>query len=115
MQGKFLQTTGKQFRMNPAMGNTVPYAINRNARISRNPEAIEMNIKLILGLIIAGMAIVFIIQNVTTVDLTFLFWTLSMSRALLMFLTLSLGITLGWLLHGSFRRIKSMPIENKAL
>ena len=74
-----------------------------------------MNAKLILGIILAGMASVFIIQNVTSVDLTFLFWTLSMSRALLMLLILSLGIILGWMLHGSFRRIKSMPIQNKAL
>ncbi len=74
-----------------------------------------MNAKLIIGIILAGMAAVFIIQNVTSVDLTFLFWTLSMSRALLMLLILSLGIILGWMLHASFRRIKSMPIQNKAL
>jgi len=74
-----------------------------------------MNVKIVLGIILAGMAAVFIIQNVTSVDLTFLFWTLSMSRALLMFLILSLGILLGWLLHGSFRRIKSIPLQDKAL
>jgi len=74
-----------------------------------------MNAKLILGIILAVMAAVFVIQNVTSVDLTFLFWTLSMSRALLMFLILSLGIILGWLLHGNFKRMKAMPIQNKAL
>jgi uncharacterized integral membrane protein len=74
-----------------------------------------MNAKLILGMILAGMAVVFIIQNVTSVDLTFLFWTMSMSRALLMFLILSVGIILGWLLHGSFKRTKTMPLQNKAL
>ena len=74
-----------------------------------------MKAKLILGIILAVMAAVFIIQNVTSVDLTFLFWTLSMSRALLMFLILSLGFILGWLLHGSFRRIKAISLQNKAL
>ena len=74
-----------------------------------------MNFKLVLGIILAGMAAVFIIQNVTSVDLTFLFWTLSMSRALLMFLILSLGFILGWLLHGSFRRMKTINLQNKAL
>ena len=74
-----------------------------------------MNVKLILGIILAGMAAVFIIQNVRSVDLTFLFWTLSMSRALLMFLILSLGFILGWLLHGSFRRMKTINLQNKAL
>ena len=76
---------------------------------------IEMNYKLILSIVMAGMAVLFIIQNVTSVDLTFLFWTLSMSRALLMSLILSAGIILGWLLHGSFRRRKTMPMQNKAL
>ncbi len=73
-----------------------------------------MNFKLILGVILAGLAVLFIIQNVTTVDLTFLFWTLSVSRALLMFLFLSAGIILGWLLHSRARRIKTIPIQNKA-
>ncbi len=74
-----------------------------------------MKAKLILAIILAGMAAVFIIQNVTSVDLTFLFWTLSMSRALLMLLILSLGIILGWMLHGSFRRVKPIPLQDKAL
>ena len=74
-----------------------------------------MHVKLILGIILAGMAAVFIIQNITSVDLTFLFWTLSMSRALLMFLILSLGFILGWLLHGSLRKIKTIPLQDKAL
>jgi uncharacterized integral membrane protein len=74
-----------------------------------------MNAKIILGIILAGMAAVFLIQNAASVDMTFLFWTLSMSRALLMFLILSLGFILGWLLHGSFRKIKTMSLQNKAL
>ena len=74
-----------------------------------------MNAKIILGIILAGMTAVFLIQNAASVDMTFLFWTLSMSRALLMFLILSLGFILGWLLHGSFRKIKTMSLQNKAL
>jgi uncharacterized integral membrane protein len=66
-----------------------------------------MNFKLIFGLILVGLAVVFIIQNATVAELRFLFWTLSMSRALLMFLILSVGIILGWLLHGSVNRRKS--------
>lgn len=66
-----------------------------------------MNAKLIFGMILAGLAVVFIIQNVAVMELRFLFWKLSMSGALLMFLILSAGIFLGWLLHGSFSRRKS--------
>jgi lipopolysaccharide assembly protein A len=72
-----------------------------------------MNAKLIIGIILAGLAAIFIIQNVTVVDMRFLFWTLSMSRALLMFLILSVGIILGWLLHGSFSKRKSGTRANR--
>jgi uncharacterized integral membrane protein len=76
---------------------------------------IEMNYKIILGILLAGIAVLFIIQNVPSVELTFLFWTISMSRALLMALILSAGIIMGWLLHGSVRRTKTIAIQNKAL
>jgi putative membrane protein len=74
-----------------------------------------MSFKLIFVLILAGMAVLFIIQNVTTMELTFLFWTLSMSRALLMFMILLVGVIVGWLLHGSVRKIKTIPMQNNAL
>jgi uncharacterized integral membrane protein len=75
----------------------------------------NMNFKLIFSLAMAGMAVLFIIQNVTVVDLKFLFWTLSMSRALLMSLILSIGIILGWLLHSYFKRSKTVGMQNKSL
>ncbi|OGQ97715.1 MAG: hypothetical protein A2521_02080 [Deltaproteobacteria bacterium RIFOXYD12_FULL_57_12] len=58
-----------------------------------------MNFKLVLSLIFAGLAALFIIQNVAVAEIRFLFWTLSMSRSLLMFFILAIGIVLGWLLH----------------
>lgn len=66
-----------------------------------------MNAKLIASITLAGLAIVFIIQNVAVVELTFLFWTLSMSMTLAMFLIFSLGMITGWLLRGTFSRRKS--------
>jgi uncharacterized integral membrane protein len=63
----------------------------------------------------AGLAVLFILQNVTVVDMKFLFWTLSMSRALLMSLILSVGIILGWLLHSYFKRSKTVGMQNKSL
>ena len=74
-----------------------------------------MKYKLILSIVMAGMAVLFIIQNVPSVEVTFLFWTLSMSRALLMSLILSIGIILGWLLHSYFKRSKTMGMQNKSL
>jgi lipopolysaccharide assembly protein A len=74
-----------------------------------------MNFKLIFSIAMAGLAVLFIIQNVTVVDMKFLFWTLSMSRALLMSLILSVGIILGWLLHSYFKRSKTVGMQNKSL
>ena len=62
-----------------------------------------MNIKLIFVLVLAGLAVVFIVQNVTVVEVRFLLWSLEMSRALLMFLLIAVGIVIGWFLQGHFR------------
>ncbi len=66
-----------------------------------------MSFKLILVLIIAGLVVIFITQNVVAVDVTFLFWSLSLSRALLIFFVLIIGVVLGWFLHSYFTYRKS--------
>lgn len=58
-----------------------------------------MHIKLILVLILSGLAVLFIVQNVAVVEIQFLIWSLSLSRSLLMFLLLAIGVVVGWLLH----------------
>jgi uncharacterized integral membrane protein len=68
---------------------------------------IAINAKLIIGTLLAGLAVVFLIQNITVIDMRFLFWKLSMSRSIWMVLILMAGIILGWLLRGSFNRRKS--------
>ena len=72
-----------------------------------------MNAKLIFGMILAGLSVVFIIQNVAVMELRFLFWTLSISGALLMFLILSAGTFLGWLLHAGFKRRKGITHDKQ--
>jgi putative membrane protein len=68
-----------------------------------------MNYKLILVLILTGLAVLFIIQNVAIVEIQFLFWSIQMSRSLLIFLLLAIGIIIGWFLHGylKYRKGKS--------
>ena len=65
-----------------------------------------MKPKLVIGAILAGFMLAFVIQNTTVMNLRFLFWKLSMSGALMMLLILSVGIILGWLLHSGFRKRK---------
>ncbi|MGZ5144594.1 MAG: LapA family protein [Burkholderiales bacterium] len=58
-----------------------------------------MHFKLILGLILAGLAVLFVIQNVAVVEVRFLFWGLHMTLSLLIFLLYAGGMIVGWLLH----------------
>ncbi|WP_455207656.1 lipopolysaccharide assembly protein LapA domain-containing protein [Kaarinaea lacus] len=61
-----------------------------------------MQTKLIVTLVLVGLAVLFIVQNAAVVDIRFLFWKLSMSRALFMFFMLAVGIVTGWVLHSYF-------------
>lgn len=62
-----------------------------------------MNYKLIVVLFLAALGVIFIFQNIEVVQIHFLFWSFAMSRSLLVILLLSLGIAIGWLLHGYLR------------
>ena len=55
-----------------------------------------------------GLIVIFTLQNTATVSVDFLFWSLTLSRALLVFLLIVIGTGLGWLLrsmrgHEGFR------------
>jgi lipopolysaccharide assembly protein A len=67
-----------------------------------------MNIKLALIVILSGIVLVFVMQNVAAVEVTFFFWSISLSRALLIFFALAIGVLIGWFLHSyvEYRRTK---------
>ena len=67
---------------------------------------LKLKLKLILILSLIALGAIFIVQNVETVELSFLFWTISMSRALMFVFLLIIGIFIGWLLHGHMARKK---------
>jgi uncharacterized integral membrane protein len=62
-------------------------------------KAEKMHFKLAISLVLAGLTVLFVIQNVAVVEVRFLFWSLSMSLALFVFLLFAIGIIVGWLLH----------------
>ena len=62
-----------------------------------------MNAKLLLVLIVTGLLVLFIIQNVAVVEIQFLFWSTSISRSLLMFIVFGVGILTGWFLKSVLR------------
>jgi lipopolysaccharide assembly protein A len=65
-----------------------------------------VHFKLILSLILAGLAVLFVIQNVAVIEVRFLLWGLQMTLSLLIFLLFAGGIAVGWLLHSywAYRR-----------
>jgi len=65
-----------------------------------------MNFKLILIIILTSLIVIFITQNVAVVEVSFMFWSVSMSRALLIFFLLVIGFIIGWFLHSylSYRK-----------
>ncbi|MCF7821983.1 MAG: LapA family protein [Mariprofundaceae bacterium] len=68
-----------------------------------------MDSKLILILVLAGFAVLFIIQNVAIVEIQFLFWSMQISRSLLVFLLLAVGIIIGWFLRSHLKRPRRNP------
>jgi len=57
------------------------------------------NAKLVFSLILAGLVVLFLVQNTAVVEVRFMFWAMAMSRALMIFLVFAFGILAGWLLH----------------
>ncbi|MBU0965477.1 MAG: LapA family protein [Proteobacteria bacterium] len=62
-----------------------------------------MKTKLGLAMALLLGVIIFTLQNTEMISIRFLFWQFSLSRALMLFLVLGIGILLGFLL-GSYRR-----------
>ena len=61
-----------------------------------------MNYKLIFTLVLIGLMVIFIVQNVAVMEIRFLFWKVSMSRSIMIFLVLAVGIITGWMLRSHF-------------
>jgi uncharacterized integral membrane protein len=55
-----------------------------------------MSVKLYTGLAMLILVVIFTIQNAEKVQINFLIWDFLISRALMIFLVLSIGILMGW-------------------
>lgn len=65
------------------------------------------NVKLIASLVLIGLIVLFIAQNTAVVEIWLLFWKVSMSRSLMIFSVLLIGIVAGWLLRSHFLHKRS--------
>ena len=59
--------------------------------------------------ILVLFVLIFLAQNIEVVTVKFIFWELSMSRAVLLFFSLLLGFVIGWFLNSflSYRKDKN--------
>jgi len=70
-----------------------------------------MKIKLYIGLALLGLVLIFILQNTEVVNLKFLFWQLTLSRALLLLLVFVCGLATGLLFGALARRPRKKPLS----
>jgi len=61
-----------------------------------------MTFKMIIALILTGCAVLFIAQNSDVVQVSFLAWQISLSRALLIVFSLLIGFIIGWFMNSYF-------------
>jgi uncharacterized integral membrane protein len=57
-------------------------------------------LKLILGLLLVGITLIFVTQNAEVVLVQFLVWDIQMSQSLLIFSALTIGVLAGFLMTG---------------
>lgn len=68
-----------------------------------------------LGLVvIAVVAAVFFIQNLATIEVAFLTWSISAPRAVIFLMVFGMGLVAGYLLHVLRPRQQSVPQHSKA-
>ena len=63
-------------------------------------------IRAVIFICLIAAVFIFVFQNMQTVEVKFLLWTLTISRALILFITLAIGLIGGYLLSYPMRRQK---------
>lgn len=66
-----------------------------------------MNLKMYITLFLLLLVVIFTVQNATAVTVNFLFWKLEISRSLLIFFVLIIGVIVGWISHSHMPHAKS--------
>jgi uncharacterized integral membrane protein len=67
--------------------------------------------KFIIGIIIGILVIIFMVQNKEIAEITFLAWSASIPRAIMILIVLVAGIGLGWMIRSIGYRKKKREIK----
>jgi len=73
-----------------------------------------MKFTFVLGLVIGILVVIFILQNTEIVEIDFLFWTISISRALVVLMVFIIGILVGAILKSIGERTKEKTTKTKS-
>jgi uncharacterized integral membrane protein len=65
-----------------------------------------MQKKLVITLVLSLLAVMFIVQNSTIVQISFLIWEIDISQSLLVILLIMIGALIGWFSHALFRHAR---------
>ena len=57
-------------------------------------------VRFILGILFGVLAVIFVVQNTEVVDVTVLFWTVTVSRSVMYIVLFVLGLLTGWVVSG---------------
>jgi len=68
-----------------------------------------MSKKQIVVLVLIGLFLVLLLQNMQTTEIRLFFWKVSFSRAFLLLGDLGIGLITGWLLKGIYTRRRRPP------
>ena len=60
-------------------------------------------IRFILGILFGILAVLFVVQNTEVVDVSMLFWTVTLSRSVMYIVLFALGLLVGWIVSGMKR------------
>jgi len=63
-------------------------------------------IRAVIFICLIAAVFIFVFQNMQTVEVKFLLWTLTISRALILFITLAIGLIGGYILSKPIRKQK---------
>ncbi|GMU94497.1 MULTISPECIES: LapA family protein [Ignavibacterium] len=73
-----------------------------------------MRTKIIILLVLIGMFILFVIQNIEVVIIHFLFFSFAVSQVLLLFIVFAVGVIVGLMLPGTLDNKKKLDkVEGK--
>ena len=70
-------------------------------------------VKNVIFVCLIVLVLIFVVQNTEVVEFRFLAWTVSMSRALMLFGTLAIGFVAGWMLTLPKRRKEKEQMSKK--